>query len=123
MGGTRGLIELERGIDVAWLVHVDPQEGPGIRRPRGEREQMLEARLGIQLEAEVGEFDRDLGRQLAQPDLIEYAEILIAHFGRFVAARDLLAQVREHAAEPCLREAGRGVQRGGEVTPRHEAAY
>src|SRR5437660_9975141 len=84
---------------------------------------MLEARLGIQLEAEVGEFDRDLGRQLAQPDLIEYAEILIAHFGRFVAARDLLAQVREHAAEPCLREAGRGVQRGGEVLPRPAAAY
>src|SRR5438309_1798732 len=42
---------------------------------------MLEARLGIQLEAEVGEFDRDLGRQLAQPDLIDYAEILIARAG------------------------------------------
>src|SRR5207302_6105470 len=89
----------------------------------GERDQVLEARLGIQLEAEVGELDGDLRRQLTSPDLVEHAQVLVAHAGGFVAARDLLPQMREHAAEPGPREAGRGVERGRQVFPRHEAPY
>jgi len=47
----------------------------------------------------VGELDGNFRGQLALPDVLEQPEIVIAYAGALVAARDLLAELGEHAAK------------------------
>src|SRR5712691_11295108 len=79
MGGADGLEQLQGWVHIAGLLHIDPQKRPGGGRPRRQRQQVLEARLGIQVEAQVGELDGDFRGQLAPPDVLEHPQIVIPH--------------------------------------------
>src|SRR5438445_6808705 len=61
------------------------------------------------------ELDRDVRREFAPLDLLERAEVMIAHRGGLGAIRDLLTQLCEHAAETRLADlpgpSERGTQR------------
>ncbi len=50
------------------------------------------------------ELHRDVRGEFAPLDLLERAEVMIAHRGGLGAIRDLLAQFREYAAETRLAE-------------------
>ena len=122
VGGANGLEQLQRCVHVARLLHVDPEKGPGSGGPCRERQQVLEARFGIQVETEVGELDGDFRGQLPLPDFLEHAQVVIAYGGGLVAARDLLAELGEHAADAVPGEVcGRG-ERRAELLPGHESA-
>ena len=69
----------------------------------------------------MGQFDRDVGRQLAPLNLFEHTEVMIADRGCFRAVRDLFAQLGEHGAEARLGELARRLERSIECFAGHEA--
>ena len=71
----------------------------------------------------MGELDGNFRGQLALPDVLEQPEIVIAYASALVAARDLLAELGEHAAEALAGEVGGGRERRADVLPGHEAPH
>ena len=119
----RRLEQLQRGVHVARLFHVDPQKRPGGGGASRERQQVLKARFGIQVEPKVRELDGNLRGQPALPDFLEHPQVVVAHLRRLVPARDLLAQLREHAADALPGKVGGCGERGTEILPGHEAPH
>ena len=123
VGGAHGLKQLQRCVHVARLLHVDPQKRACGGRPCRQRQQVLEARPGIQVQAQVGELDRNLRGQLALPNFLEYPQIVVAYAGGLVAAHDLLAQLGQHAADAVASELRGRRERRVEVFSGHESSH
>src|SRR5688572_5468133 len=63
----------------------------------------------------------DMRRQLAALNLFQHSEVMIADGRRLGTIRDLLAQLREHTAQPSLRKLTGRIERGVERFSGHEA--
>ena len=71
----------------------------------------------------MGELDGDFSRQLALSDFLEHAQVVIAHRGGLVAARDLLAELGQHATHALPGEVGGCGECRVEVLPGHEPPH
>ena len=61
-------------------------------------------------------------RELSRPDAVQDHEVVVPHRLGVGGGAHLLAQLREHAADPALGEGRGGVEGGPEVFPGQEAA-
>src|SRR5205814_6413925 len=86
--------QVERRVDVARLLHVDPHEVAQRGRPGGQGAHVGEAALGVDVEAELGRLDGDLRVDPAGADAFQGVEIMGRHRVRFAAVGDALAQTR-----------------------------
>ncbi|OLC07227.1 MAG: hypothetical protein AUH34_01680 [Gemmatimonadetes bacterium 13_1_40CM_70_12] len=123
MLAPRGAEYLQCDVDIARLLHVDPQERAAILRPRRERVDRLLAGAAIYVESEMRELDRHLARQPALPHRGEDAEVVVPHGDGLGPVADLLAELGEHAPQAGAGELGGGVERGTQVFPRQETPH
>ena len=114
-------VYLESRVDVARLLHVDPEHRARLIGPRGELQHVLHAAFRARVQPEMRQLDRDVRRQLAALNLFVHAEVMIAYLGGFGAVRDLLTELGEDRAESRLRELAGCFECRIECLTRHEA--
>src|SRR5256885_8032938 len=86
--GLDAAVYLEGRVDVARLLHIDPEHRARLIGPRGELQHVLHAAFRTRVQAEMRQLDRDVRRQLATLNLFVHAEVMIAYLGGFGAVRD-----------------------------------
>ncbi len=114
--------QLQRGRGVGRAFHVDPQPAAVGAGRVGERAQVADAQLGIDIEAQLRRLDGDLALHPAGLDALERDHVMRQHGIGFGLVGDVLAQVRERHRESELVLLGRGDQRLVERLARHEPA-
>ena len=63
--GLEPLVHGHRGLGVGTALHVDPEGLAAARSMLGERSDVAEGRVGIQIQPQLGELDADLAVQFA----------------------------------------------------------
>ena len=93
-------------------------------RARGERAQVAERQLAIDVESELGELDRRLAGQAGLlSNAIDALEVVPRHRFRFREVGDVFAQPREDGADAFGRHRPRGDEHVVERLARHELGH
>ena len=91
---AEAFVEVHRRVDIGRTLHVQPEPGPGVRGDTGEGVQVAEARLRIDVEAQLGRLDRELGPACQGRGAVEQGAVVSGDLVR-------LRQLDQVLAEPC----------------------
>ncbi len=73
---------------------------------------MLERPIHVEVEAELGQLDRDLAVEAARRDRVEEAEVVLRDRVGLVGTGHVLAETGEHRRDALVPELVRGRERG-----------
>ena len=72
-----GPIQVEGGIGVGAPLHVEPQQAVALRGVVGQAGEQAHGRVAIEIQAQLGRLDADLGIHAARGDLVEQVVVVI----------------------------------------------
>ena len=121
MDGPYSLVERHGAVDIGASLHVDPQPRAHVGSASREVVDEAEGSLGIDVEAQLRELQRDLRVQPALRDLAKQLLVMPGYLLGLVERRQVLAQEREHGTDPIGPVAFGGGQRIAHFFARHEA--
>src|SRR6185503_18978422 len=114
-------IDAEGRVDDVRLLHVDPDEAA---EPLGDLHDLLDIRvrdLLVELEAEMGQLECDVARQILRMETLEHTAVLARDRLRLAAVANALAEQRRVRVEPLIGEATQDGDARVEVLARDEA--
>src|ERR1700737_2211635 len=113
-------IDLQRRIDVNVLLHVYPDEGALLLRTLNERAQIGMTTRLVDVEAELGQLDRDVTVQFARTNLHQRIGVVTSDLIGLSRVGDVLTQFREHGTDTLSTQSSRRRERIREPLAGHE---
>ena len=99
---ARALEDLDGRVDVRRALHVDPHEVAELLGALDQSVHVALAETAIEIEAELGRLDRDVGVEPGRLHLVEHLEVVQRDFLEFLGCRQVLAEPRQDGVDPEL---------------------
>ena len=119
---SRRVVDVQRPIDVGGVLHVDPEPPASLARVPGEAQGVLERRLRIEIEAQLGQLGRHVGAEPPADGPVDELVVVGRDLVGLAEIGQVLAQVGEDRWNALLLEGAGGSERVVHVLAGHEAA-